>query len=192
MDDIRFEPADIAIYLHGRGMVLKEKSIVAFNAEDKKIVAFGTEAEYMEGKESGGIKVLSPLRQGMVADYVASVCLFAHLLYKAWGKKPFFKPPVAVCVPKGITEVEKKAMEEVLYQSGVKEVMISDMPWQQLASERPEEFSKLRAKFTTVIEITKENPESYITEELTGILQYARQEGISAARVAELLRIAGR
>jgi len=190
MSNKNFEPADIAIHLHGKGMVLKEKSLVAFRAEDKKILAFGAEAEHIRENES--IRVISPLRQGMVADYVAAVRLFSHLLYRVWGKKPFFKPPVAVCVPKGITEVEKKAMEDVLYQSRAGQVMVIDMPWSQLASEQPEEFSKLCAKYTTIIEITKEDPESYIKEELAGILQYARQEGVCAERVAELLRIGSR
>lgn len=68
-----YEPADIEIYLKEKGMVFKEKSLIAFTRSDGKILAVGKEAEEMAGKEIKGIQVISPLRQGMIADYAAAV-----------------------------------------------------------------------------------------------------------------------
>ena len=79
MTNIKYEPADIAIYIQDKGMVLKEKSLVAFDAVNSKIIAFGTEAEYIAKGNAENILVASPLRQGMIVDY--------HLLYKALGEK---------------------------------------------------------------------------------------------------------
>ena len=123
-----YEPADIVIYIHNKGIVLREKSLVAANWETGKIEAVGIEAENMKTKNLKGIYVVSPLRQGMIADYQMAVVLFSRLLLKALGKKPLRKPAVGICVPKGITEVEKKAVEDALIQSGAREVLIADIP----------------------------------------------------------------
>ena len=87
MTNIKYEPADIAIYIQDKGMVLKEKSLVAFDAVNSKIIAFGTEAEYIAKGNAENILVASPLRQGMIVDYPVAVSLFTHLLYKALGEK---------------------------------------------------------------------------------------------------------
>lgn len=81
-----YEPADIEIYLRDKGMVLKEKSLVAFTPSDGKILAFGDEAEEIARKNMEGVQVISPLRQGMVADYSAAVKMFQYMIEKAWGK----------------------------------------------------------------------------------------------------------
>ena len=115
-----FETADIVIYIKGRGVVVKEKSLLAFDTISKKVVATGNDAEDMLRNPQENIEVISPLRRGMIADYTAAVELMRSLLQKAWGKKPLIKQPVSVCVPKEITDVEKKALLDVLYQSGAK------------------------------------------------------------------------
>lgn len=109
-----YEPADIIIHIQGRGIVLKGKSVLAYQKSDNKIVAFGTEAECMANGNPENILVTSPLRQGKIADYHAAAALFSHMLTIAIGKRPLLKPVVALCVPKEITLVEKKAFEEVL------------------------------------------------------------------------------
>lgn len=103
-----FEAADIIIYIKGKGIVLKEKSLVAYNTVSGRIIAFGEAALPMAENPSDNIKVISPLRRGMVADYIAAMKLFTYLLSEAWERKPLCKVPVAICVPKGITEVEKR------------------------------------------------------------------------------------
>lgn len=188
MDITRYEPADILIYIKDRGVVLTEKSLVAVHADMKKIVAVGNEAEEIAVKNLPNVQVFSPLRQGMVADYMAAVSLFSALLRNAWGKKPLRRPPVAICVPTDITDVEKKAIQDVIYQAGAREILISDVPFHQFIREFPEEMPKLYQKFSTVIGITKDDPEKYITERLADIIGYARQAGISSGRVGELLQ----
>lgn len=179
-----FEPADIVVYIQGRGMVLKEKSLLAVDIISKKIVAYGDEAERIVEHQTDSINIISPLRRGIIADYCAAVHLFQHFLMKAWGKKLLFKVPIAICVPKGLTEVEKKAVEDVMYQVGAKEIFIADIPIERLLKELP--VAKNWQKIKIFIGITKNKPKHYIAEQLSDILNYAKQEGISVEEIKEL------
>lgn len=182
-----FETADIVIYIKGRGVVVKEKSLLAFDTISKKVVATGNDAEDMLRNPQENIEVISPLRRGMIADYMAAVELMRSLLQKAWGKKPLIKQPVSVCVPKEITDVEKKAVLDVLYQSGAKELFITDISMEQLLRELPN-LPKNQQNVKTFISITKETPERYIAEQIAEMLRYAGQEGISMERVNEIFQ----
>ncbi len=182
-----FETADIVIYIKGRGVVVKEKSLLAFDTISKKVVATGNDAEDMIRNPQENIEVISPLRRGMIADYTAAVELMRSLLQKAWGKKPLIKQPVSVCVPKEITDVEKKALLDVLYQSGAKELFITDISMEQLLRELPN-FPKNQQNVKTFISITKETPERYIAEQIAEMLRYAGQESISMERVNEIFQ----
>ena len=180
-----FEPADIVVYIQGRGMVLKEKSLLAFDIISKKIIAFGDEVEHLVDHQADNIHIVSPLRRGVIADYVATVQLFKYLLIKAWGKRLLLKVPMAICVPKGLTEVEKKAVEDIMYQIGAKEVFIADIPIERLLKELP--VDKNWQKIKIFIGITKDEPKLYITEQYLNIFNYAKQEGISFEEVKQLL-----
>lgn len=182
-----FETADIIIYIKGRGVVVKEKSLLAFDTISKKVVATGNDAEDMIRNPQENIEVISPLRRGMIADYTVAVELMRSLLQKAWGKKPLIKQPVSVCVPKEITDVEKKALLDVLYQSGAKELFITDISMEQLLRELPN-LPKNQQNVKTFISITKETPERYIAEQIAEMLRYAGQEGISMERVNEIFQ----
>lgn len=182
-----FETADIVIYIKGRGVVVKEKSLLAFDTISKKVVATGNDAEDMLRNPQENIEVISPLRRGMIADYTAAVELMRSLLQKAWGKKPLIKQPVSVCVPKEITDVEKKALLDVLYQSGAKELFITDISMEQLLRELPN-FPKNQQNVKTFISITKETPERYIAEQIAEMLRYSGQESISMERVNEIFQ----
>ena len=182
-----FETADIVIYIKGRGVVVKEKSLLAFDTISKKVVATGNDAEDMLRNPQENIEVISPLRRGMIADYMAAVELMRSLLQKAWGKKPLIKQPVSVCVPKEITDVEKKAVLDVLYQSGAKELFITDISMEQLLRELPN-LPKNQQNVKTFISITKETPERYIAEQIAEMLRYAGQESISMERVNEIFQ----
>lgn len=188
--DISYEPADIIIYVQGKGLVLKEKSLIAFQKSDNKIVAFGTEAEQFAGKGMDDIVVMSPLRYGMVADFTCAERMFSLMIEKALGRKPFLKPAAAVCVPKGITEVEKKALEEAIIYGGggANKVLISDIPAEEFVREFPEKFPQEYRKFKIVIGITKDEPERYVQEQLKSILAYAGQEEIPPERVCNILQ----
>ncbi len=108
MTDTKYEPADIEIYVKNKGLVLKEKSLVAFDPYSKKILGIGDEAQALAAQDLESVAVQSPLRQGLVADYTMADRMFRHMLQKAYGKKRFFKPNIAVGgIPRNITEVER-------------------------------------------------------------------------------------
>ena len=120
--------ASILVYLRGKGGVLKEPSVVAFDRDTNKIVAIGEDARAMLGRTPGNIVAVRPLRQGVISDYTITEKMLKYFIQKALGKKSFRKPRVSVCVPSGVTEVEKKAVEDAAYQAGAREVMIIEEP----------------------------------------------------------------
>lgn len=92
MADTQYEPADIEIYVKDKGMVLKEKSLVAYEKSSKKILGIGNEAEALAVQNPESVAVQSPLRQGVIADYVVADLMFRHMLKKAFGKRHFSSP----------------------------------------------------------------------------------------------------
>lgn len=120
--------ASILVYIKGKGVVLKEPSVVAFDRDTNKIKAIGEEARLMLGRTPGNIVAVRPLRQGVISDFTVTEKMLDHFVRKAVGKKTFRKPKIAVCVPSGVTEVEKKAVEDATYQAGAREVFIIEEP----------------------------------------------------------------
>ncbi len=120
--------ASILVYIKGRGVVLKEPSVVAFDRDTNKIKAIGEDARLMIGRTPGNIVAVRPLRQGVISDYTVTEQMMKYFISKALGKKTFRKPRIAVCVPSGVTEVEKKAVEDATYQAGAREVAIIEEP----------------------------------------------------------------
>ena len=120
--------ASILVYLKGKGVVLKEPSVVAFDRDTNKIKAIGEEARLMIGRTPGNIVAVRQLRQGVISDYTVTEKMLKHFIQKAMGKRTFKKPRISVCVPSGVTEVEKKAVEDATYQAGAREVAIIEEP----------------------------------------------------------------
>lgn len=120
--------ASILVYIRGKGVVLKEPSVVAFDRDTNKIKAIGEEARLMLGRTPGNIVAVRPLRQGVISDYTVTEKMMKYFIQKAMGKKTFRKPRISVCVPSGVTEVEKKAVEDATYQAGAREVAIIEEP----------------------------------------------------------------
>ena len=120
--------ASILVYIKGKGVVLKEPSVVAFDRDTNKIKAIGEEARLMLGRTPGNIVAVRPLRQGVISDYTVTEKMIKYFIQKALGKKTFRKPRISVCVPSGVTEVEKKAVEDATYQAGAREVSIIEEP----------------------------------------------------------------
>ena len=116
--------ASILVYIKGKGVVLKEPSVVAFDRDTNKIKAIGEEARLMLGRTPGNIVAVRPLRQGVISDYTVTEKMLKYFIQKALGKKILKKPRISVCVPSGVTEVEKKAVEDATYQAGAREVAI--------------------------------------------------------------------
>ena len=120
--------ASILVYVRGKGVVLKEPSVVAFDRDTNKIKAIGEEARLMIGRTPGNIVAVRPLRQGVISDYTVTEKMLKHFIQKAIGKRTLKKPRISVCVPSGVTEVEKKAVEDAAFQAGAREVSIIEEP----------------------------------------------------------------
>lgn len=120
--------ASVLVYIKGKGVVLKEPSVVAFDRDTNKIKAIGEEARLMLGRTPGNIIAVRPLRQGVISDYTVTEKMLKYFIQKAVGKQRFRKPRISVCVPSGVTEVEKKAVEDATYQAGAREVSIIEEP----------------------------------------------------------------
>ncbi len=120
--------ASILVYIKGKGVVLKEPSVVAFDRDTNKIKAIGEEARLMLGRTPGNIVAVRPLRQGVISDYTVTEKMLKYFIQKALGRKLIKKPRISVCVPSGVTEVEKKAVEDAAYQAGAREVAIIEEP----------------------------------------------------------------
>ena len=120
--------ASILVYIRGKGVVLKEPSVVAFDRDTNKIKAIGENARLMLGRTPGNIVAVRPLRQGVISDYKVTERMMKYFIQKAMGRRTFRKPRVAVCVPSGVTEVEKKAVEDATYEAGAREVSIIEEP----------------------------------------------------------------
>ena len=95
--------ASILVYIRGKGVVLKEPSVVAFDRDTNKIKAIGEDARLMLGRTPGNIVAVRPLRQGVISDYTVTEKMLKHFIQKALGRKTFRKPRIAVCVPSGVT-----------------------------------------------------------------------------------------
>ena len=120
--------ASVLVYIRGKGVVLKEPSVVAFDRDTNRIKAIGEEARLMLGRTPGNIVAVRPLRQGVISDYTVTEKMLKYFIQKAVGKQRFRKPRISVCVPSGVTEVEKKAVEDATYQAGAREVAIIEEP----------------------------------------------------------------
>lgn len=116
------------VYSTGKGLVLKESTIVVYDKEAEKIRAIGEEARQMAGHVSSGMEVIRPIRQGVIVDYVVMEKMLKYFISKAIGRRAFRKPRISICVPSGITEIERMAVEEATYQAGAREVFLVEEP----------------------------------------------------------------
>lgn len=120
--------ASILVYVRGKGVVLKEPSVVAFDRDTNEIKAIGEEARMMLGRTPGNIIAVRPLRKGVISDYTVTEKMIKYFVQKSLGKRTLKKPRISVCVPSGVTEVEKKAVEEATYAAGAREVYLIEEP----------------------------------------------------------------
>lgn len=120
--------ANMLVTLKGKGIVLKEPSVVAINKNSGNIVATGTEAKEMLGRTPDQIKAVRPLKDGVIADFTATQLMLRNVLEKVCKKYNVGKPRVVVGVPSGITEVEERAVKEAVVQAGAKEVYLIEEP----------------------------------------------------------------
>lgn len=120
--------ASILVYVKGKGVVLKEPSVVAFDRDTNRIKAIGEEARLMLGRTPGNIVAVRPLRQGVISDYTVTEKMLKYFIQKAVGKQRFRKPLISICAPSQVTEVERKAVEDAAFQAGARDVKIIEEP----------------------------------------------------------------
>ena len=120
--------ANVLVYIKNKGIVLEEPSVVAVNQDTDEILAVGEEARQMLGRTPANIVAVKPLRDGVISDYDITEKMLKYFIKKACGSGFFFKPRIMVCVPSGVTEVEKRAVREAATQAGGKNVYLIEEP----------------------------------------------------------------
>lgn len=120
--------ANTIIYVKGKGIVLREPSVVAVEAKSRKVVSVGSEAKLMLGKTPGSIVAMRPLKDGVIAEFDVTAQMLHHYFKKVSGNTLFSRPKVVICIPYGVTEVEKRAVEDVTLEAGAQSVALIEEP----------------------------------------------------------------
>jgi rod shape-determining protein MreB len=120
--------ANTLVYVKGKGIVLREPSVVAINSLNKKVLAVGEEAKKMIGRTPGNIVAIRPMKDGVIADFDVTQMMLKKFISKVIGKNSFASPRIIVCFPSGVTEVEKRAIDEAAKQAGAREVVLMEEP----------------------------------------------------------------
>lgn len=120
--------ANILVYMRGKGVVLREPSVVAISQTTKRVLAVGEEARLMLGRTPGNITAIRPMSDGVIADYTTTRKMLEHLIRKVVGHKRIFKPRVLVCVPSNVTDVERRAVLQAAREAGAGEAYTIEEP----------------------------------------------------------------
>jgi len=122
--------ANIIVYRRGKGIVLSEPTVVAISVNNGKVLAVGTEARDMLGRTPGNIKAIRPLKDGVIADYTTTLKMLEYIIDKTCGTRfPFrLRPTTLVCVPSGVTNVERRAVIQAAKEAGAGQAMTIEEP----------------------------------------------------------------
>ncbi|MGI6199772.1 MAG: rod shape-determining protein [Christensenellales bacterium] len=129
-DDIGIDlgTASVLVYIKGRGIVLKEPSVVAVDKVSDRLVAVGEQARKMLGRTPENIVAIRPLRDGVISDYDITERMLRYFLRKVVGRRFFFRPRIVVCVPSGVTDVEKRSVLEACEEAGARRTLLIEEP----------------------------------------------------------------
>lgn len=120
--------ANLLVYQRGRGIVLREPSVVAISQTTKKVLAVGEDARLMLGRTPGNITAIRPLQNGVIAEYTITLEMLRYVINKVLGKRRFFNPRMLVCVPSSATDVERRAVIQAAKEAGAGEVHLIEEP----------------------------------------------------------------
>ena len=120
--------ANTLVYIDGKDVVIREPSVVAIQTNTRQVLAVGEEAKNMIGRTPGSIIAIRPLKDGVIADFNITQSMLKYFIKKAGAKRALFQPRVVVCVPSGVTEVEKRAVEEASIQAGARDAYLIEEP----------------------------------------------------------------
>ena len=118
--------ANTLVYMEGKGIVLREPSVVAKNTHTSEVIAVGSEAKEMIGRTPGSIVAIRPMKDGVIADYDTTAAMLKYFMEKTVGNS---KPSVMICVPSGVTEVEKRAVIDAARVAGAREAFVIEEPF---------------------------------------------------------------
>jgi rod shape-determining protein MreB len=120
--------ANTLVYIKGQGIVVREPSVVAIRDDSKEVLAVGEEAKKMIGRTPGNIVAIRPMKDGVIADFDVTESMLRYFIQKASAKKGVVTPRIAICVPYGVTEVEKRAIEEAARTAGARDAYLIEEP----------------------------------------------------------------
>jgi rod shape-determining protein MreB len=120
--------ANTLIYVKGRGVVLNEPSVIAIEKQSGKIVAVGSKAKEMLGRTPDGIKAVRPMKDGVIADFEGTEDLLREFILQVQRRRLLVRPRMVICVPSGITEVERRAVQDSAEHAGAREVFLVAEP----------------------------------------------------------------
>ncbi|HEX3302253.1 MAG TPA: rod shape-determining protein, partial [Thermomicrobiales bacterium] len=121
--------ANVLVFVRGRGIVINEPSVVAISARDGRVKAVGLEARNMLGREPREtIEVVRPMRDGVIADYVVTQEMLRYFIGKAMGRFSLIRPEVMICVPAGVTGVERRAVRDAALNAGARRAYLISEP----------------------------------------------------------------
>ncbi len=120
--------ANVLVYVKGKGIVLREPSVVALDRDNNRVLAIGEEARQMIGRTPGNIVAIRPLREGVIADYDITESMLRHFIEKVVGRRFVFRPRIMICIPSGVTMVEQRAVQEAAEQAGARHTQLIEEP----------------------------------------------------------------
>lgn len=120
--------ANVVVYLRNKGIVIREPSVVAMNMDNNKVLAVGSAARDMIGRTPGNVTAVRPIRDGVIAKFAVTQQMLKHFIGKITKGTVFVKPRIVICAPVGVTEVEKRAIEEASKKAGAREAYIIEEP----------------------------------------------------------------
>lgn len=120
--------ANCLVWVAGKGIILDEPTVVAVSVDDNRVVAVGNDAKEMLGRTPGTIVASRPMRDGVIADYVVTEAMLRYFIQQAVGRTMFFRPEVMICVPAGVTQVERRAVLDATLSAGAGVAYLIDEP----------------------------------------------------------------
>ena len=120
--------ANTLVHAKGKGIIIREPSVVAVDRENKEVLAIGAEAKQMIGRTPGHIVAIRPMKDGVIADFDITQSMLKYFIKKAIGKHSLVRPRIVVGVPSGVTEVEKRAVIDATVQAGAREAYLIEEP----------------------------------------------------------------
>jgi len=120
--------ANVLVYIKGKGIVLREPSVVAIDRDSNKVLEIGEAARLMLGRTPGNIVAIRPLREGVIADYDMTESMLRHFIERVIGHSFMFKPRIMICIPSGCTTVERRAVLEAAQQAGARKTCLIEEP----------------------------------------------------------------